>query len=153
MPYVAGWFRLVGYRFEPQGSLHPNVIEWGQAWWGKRRLKQPGWWGSRPRTSAKIPQFMDSRIGCHQVRNYLRSFHSIWDLRLNFQIGGGKSSCLEKTFWVGVVVVGFSCALLIASSSITDWINNPTGLSLCYCSLGLNIHHAGSSWLMRWKIP
>ena len=46
-----------------------NSFKWGSIWLGKeKRRVQQRCWNSPPRTSAKIPQFMDSPTGFRQVK-------------------------------------------------------------------------------------
>ena len=39
--------------------------------------------------------------------------------------GDSVISCLERLFWVGVVICGFVCAFLLLKTNIYEWTENP----------------------------
>ena len=39
---------------------------------------------------------------------------------------------VEKAFWVVVVILGLIGSLILVSSQISDWTNNPTGMYTYY---------------------
>lgn len=40
----------------------------------------------------------------------------------------GTGNAVEKTFWVIVVILGWTCALYMVTSQLIEWQSNPTGM-------------------------
>ena len=123
-------------------GIFPNFFDFklncaGEAWLKKRDRKSGRCLGNLPGNFARTHHSMDFLTGYLQVSARVYFIERIINFLLHkiFLSGGSKSSCLERTFWVGIVLIGFACAFMLVRSAVNDWIEHPTGYEIVSFSL------------------